>query len=91
MAAGMPIVASSIPGVSEVLENGVEGLLVPADSPGELAAALSSLLSNETRALGLGYAAWMRVRRDYSIGRYRDELIEVYENALGHRAPRLSH
>jgi glycosyltransferase involved in cell wall biosynthesis len=45
MAAGVPIVASAVGGVPEVLENGRAGLLVPAGDPGALAETVRSALS----------------------------------------------
>ncbi len=54
MAAGLPVVATDIPGYREVVRNGVEGLLVaPGDAPA-LAEAVGSLLRDPGRADKLG-------------------------------------
>jgi glycosyltransferase involved in cell wall biosynthesis len=45
MAAGVPIVASDLPAIREVLRHGHNALLVPPDEPAALAAALQRLLS----------------------------------------------
>ncbi len=45
MAAGLPIVASRVGGIPELVESGVDGLLVEADQPAELAAAVLDLMA----------------------------------------------
>ena len=47
MAAGVPIVASGIPGYREVVRAGIEGLLVPPGDAGALAAAVRRVLTDE--------------------------------------------
>jgi glycosyltransferase involved in cell wall biosynthesis len=49
MAAGVPIVATDVPGIRDVVVHGESGLLVPVRSPPRLAAAIESLI--EDRAL----------------------------------------
>jgi glycosyltransferase involved in cell wall biosynthesis len=46
LAVGTPVVASRVGGISEVVRDGVDGLLVPADDPNALAEALELLLTN---------------------------------------------
>jgi glycosyltransferase involved in cell wall biosynthesis len=47
LAVGTPVVATDVGGVSEVVHDGVNGLLVPAGAPDALARALSSLLESQ--------------------------------------------
>lgn len=46
MAFGLPIVASNVGGIPEIVEDGVNGLLMPPGDPGELTRALERLLSD---------------------------------------------
>ena len=50
MAAGLPVVASDIPGYREVVRDGVDGILVPPRHPGELAAAALRVLRDPALA-----------------------------------------
>jgi len=65
-ALGRPIVATDVPGVSEVFENGREIVLVPRGDAAALAGAVCDLLGDPDRARALGEAARLRVIDDYS-------------------------
>jgi glycosyltransferase involved in cell wall biosynthesis len=60
MAAGLPIVATDLPAIREVLEDGVNGLLVPPEKPEALASSLARILDDVDVARALG----ARARRD---------------------------
>ncbi|MFN2566615.1 MAG: glycosyltransferase family 4 protein [Gemmatimonadaceae bacterium] len=62
MAAGLPVVASNLPGYSEVVRPGREALLVPPRNADALARATASLLDNPTLAARLGQAGRLRAR-----------------------------
>lgn len=61
MASSVPVVASDVGGISEVVESGETGLLVPPGDVEELAGALLRLLSNEDWARRLATAGRARV------------------------------
>jgi len=50
MAAGLPVIASDIPGYDEVVRQGVDGLLVPPGDPAELAVAAGRVLGDPALA-----------------------------------------
>lgn len=88
MAAGLPVVATDIPGYREVVTDGVEGLLVPPRDPEALAAGLVRVLRDPGLARRLGEAGRERARAyDWPI--VVDRLAELYGRALGSdREPR---
>jgi glycosyltransferase involved in cell wall biosynthesis len=75
MAAGVPVVASSVGGVPELVEDGVTGLLVPPGDAPALAAALTRVRP------GMGEAGRARVERLFTIERCVDGLLASYEKA----------
>jgi glycosyltransferase involved in cell wall biosynthesis len=81
MAAGLPVVASRVPGHVDTVVHGDTGALVPVDDPVALAAAAVALLADPARARVLGAAGRTRARRDFSVDRMAAEVAEVYRRA----------
>ena len=66
MASGRAVVSTAISGIPELVENGVNGLLVqPGDAPA-LAAAMRSLLQDRHRALEMGRRGQEKVRAEFT-------------------------
>jgi glycosyltransferase involved in cell wall biosynthesis len=62
MASGRPVVATSIPSVSEILRDGVNAILVPPDSPEAIAAGIKRALNDPALAKALSERASSDVR-----------------------------
>src|SRR5213076_381361 len=65
-ATGVPVVASALGGMPELIDDDRDGILVPPDEPGPLAAALSSLVSEPGRAFEMGTTGRAKAERDYA-------------------------
>ena len=65
MAAGLPIVAGDIGGISELCEDGVEARFWPLDDPAQAADVLIGLMDNESARLKAAQAAQERFRREH--------------------------
>ena len=75
MAAGCAVAASAVPGVREVIEDGIDGLLVPGADPAALADALERLLRDDALAARLGARA-----REVAVSEYaRERMNARYE------------
>lgn len=75
---GRPIVASDVPGCREVVEPGVNGLLVPRKDPGALAAALGALLENAALRAKMGEAGRRKAEREFSDDLVAAQTLTVY-------------
>jgi glycosyltransferase involved in cell wall biosynthesis len=64
MASGRPLVVTDNPGMSDYVEHGVTGLLVPPDDVEAFAEALRQLLADTDRARAMGAAAAERARAE---------------------------
>ncbi|HEX2980477.1 MAG TPA: glycosyltransferase family 4 protein [Anaerolineaceae bacterium] len=82
MAAKKPIVASSIPPNSELIEHEVTGLLVPETSPKELARAIQRFISDTELAKRCAQAAQTKVLEHYTIERMFAETYQLYLDLL---------
>ena len=88
MAAGLPVIASRVGGLLDLVDEGRTGLLVPPDDPGALAAAIESLIVSPVRAEMLGASARDEVARRYSFDRMVRGFEDLYLAQLhGTRAP----
>jgi phosphatidylinositol alpha-mannosyltransferase len=86
MAAGVPVVATDIPGYREVVRDGVDGLLVRRDDPNALAAALRRVLLEPELAASLVRAGRERAK-EYSWEAVAPRIEAIYERATGSRTP----
>ncbi|MCC7087167.1 MAG: glycosyltransferase [Pirellulales bacterium] len=83
MMAGLPVVATSVGGVPEVVQHNLTGLLVAPRSPREVAAALLQLADDPNRCTALGATGRNRARDHFSDNRMNASYAKMYENMLG--------
>jgi glycosyltransferase involved in cell wall biosynthesis len=82
MAAGLPVVATAVGGIPEIVEDGETGLLVRAPAQAEeLADALTAVLDGDARAR-LGAAGRARYEREFTAGSWAARTRELYEEVL---------
>ena len=86
MAVGMPIVASRIDGLEEVIRPGQEGLLVEPGSPHALAQAIEHLLAHPEEAIRLAPQARHRHQQHYSAQAMAAGVAQVYQQLLANRS-----
>jgi glycosyltransferase involved in cell wall biosynthesis len=80
MAAGVPVVASDIPGINEIVRPDVDGLLVPPKSSLALRTRMVALYENPDLRERLGSAAYERAEDAFDIERMIDETLAVYSH-----------
>lgn len=81
MSAGVPVVASRIGGLSEVIEQGVNGLLVE-NTAAAIAAGIRELWERPELACKLGQAGRRTVKERFTLERMAGQTMEVYRQVL---------
>jgi len=81
-AAGVPVVAFASGGIPEMVEQGATGFLVEERSPKALAFAMLDALESPGRRREVADRARAKARTEFSLERYRAQMIEVVEAAM---------
>jgi glycosyltransferase involved in cell wall biosynthesis len=82
MAAGLPVVATAVGGIPELVVDGETGLLVPPGDPDALADALRRLVDDPELRQRFGAAGRARAAALFDLPRFRREHVELYERLL---------
>lgn len=82
-AAGVPLVATSVGGVPELVNHGVNGLLVANEDVEELAAAIRRLAGDRTTLESLGQEARATYQEHFSCDKMLDHVEVLYRRLLG--------
>ncbi|HUC24071.1 MAG TPA: glycosyltransferase [Streptosporangiaceae bacterium] len=80
MASGVPVVATAVNAVADLVEPGVTGLLVPPGRPELLASAVGHLLDSPAEAASLARAARRRIGARYRLPALRSALEAAYSS-----------
>jgi glycosyltransferase involved in cell wall biosynthesis len=78
MAAKVPVVATSVGGIPEVIRDGENGLLVPPNDSGKLAEKLLYLLNGPEYGRTLAHTAYQDILKKYSIQYVTKEIERIY-------------
>ena len=92
MMAHVPIVATHVGGIPEIVTHGETALLVPPSDPAALSAALAQLLANPALAQRLALAAQRQALDHHQPSAYRRQLARIHLEVLRQKgAPALTH
>jgi len=83
MAAGVPVVATDVPGTRDLVLPGHTGYLVPVGDRAALARATQRLLENPSLAARLGTAARRRAAEHFSVDKMVRRHVELYKELFG--------
>jgi glycosyltransferase involved in cell wall biosynthesis len=87
MSLGLPILATRVGGVGDILEDGRTARLVPPKDPAALAAAALAILDDGAAAEAMGAEARRAFEARFDAGAMVDGYLEIYRRALGTHAP----
>jgi glycosyltransferase involved in cell wall biosynthesis len=82
MAHGRAVVAADVGGLRDAIEDGVDGVLVPARDVQALRAALERLLADPQLRARLGAAARAKAEREWSRAAMAEALVRVYDEIV---------
>lgn len=82
MAAGLPVVATRVSSLTEVVAEGVTGLIVPPADPAALAHSLETLLEDPELRRRMGAAGRQRAQDHYTLERMVSQTEELYQALL---------
>ncbi len=82
MAAGLPVVVSSVGGLKEIVEHGRNGVTVYPGDPSSIAWGLAYVLSDANRAKAMARVAKQDVKEKYSWDRIAGQTVSVYNAVL---------
>jgi glycosyltransferase involved in cell wall biosynthesis len=85
LAAKRPVVATRVLGSSELIADGIHGLLVPPDDPAPMSRAILRLLNDPDQARTLAGAGRALVETQYSLPIMAERVMAVYRRALERR------
>jgi glycosyltransferase involved in cell wall biosynthesis len=84
---GLALVSTPVSGVTELIEDGVTGVIVPPDDPATLSAALARLAAQPVERYRLGRAASVKVRATFDHETAIRGLVALFPQALRMRKP----
>ena len=82
MAAGVPVVASAVGGVAELVVDGVTGFIVPPGDPDALSDALARLLADSRLRRQMGAAGRARAEALFDLASFHQAHLELYAREL---------
>lgn len=82
MMAGLPVIGTYSGGIPEIVLHGETGLLIPVNSPNELADAIFRLLSDPTYSKNLGEAGRKRCEEIFSLDEHVQRMIDIYSELM---------
>lgn len=77
--AGLPVIASTVGGIPEIIENGKSGLLVSPANPEELADAVKKLIEDKTLRENLAKNLREKIKKEFSLEKMLKETISLYK------------
>lgn len=80
---GLPVIASRVGGIPDIVENGKTGILVPEKDPMAIADAIVRLLSNWNEAKKMVINGQAKIAERFSASKIADKLIQIYDYLHG--------
>jgi glycosyltransferase involved in cell wall biosynthesis len=84
MASGVPVISTPVSGIPELIQSGLDGLLVPPNDPAVLAAAIDTLLGSQELRERLARAARAKIESAFSLDASAERLLALFAEPEHH-------
>ncbi|MEW6681233.1 MAG: glycosyltransferase, partial [bacterium] len=81
--AHLPIVATNVGGIPELVVDGETGILVPPSDVSKLAKAIESLLGNKEKRKTMGERGYNRIKNEFSLEKMVKGIEDIYRECMG--------
>ncbi|SHN31750.1 Glycosyltransferase involved in cell wall bisynthesis [Cyclobacterium lianum] len=78
----LPVIATEVGGLKDIVVDGITGFLVPSRSPQSIANNIAALIQNPELRLRFGEAGYLRASENYSAARYCEQIENLYYTLL---------
>ena len=85
MAMGLPVIGTHVDGVPELIDSGVNGLLVPAQDIEALRSALTRLVDDAPLRARFGLAGRIKTDSNFTVENMADDTIDLYRRGINRR------
>ena len=85
MACGLPLICTSNTGGEDLIENGVEGFIIPMRNVEALKERINFLYRNQDACREMGQAAKRRMQVGFTWDDYGQKIVNTYRTILSHR------
>ncbi|MBU0573216.1 MAG: glycosyltransferase family 4 protein [Candidatus Margulisbacteria bacterium] len=82
MASGLPVIATRVGAIPEIIQNDMMGCLVEPNDVQALVENIESLIEKPDKRLSLGIAGRNRIKQAFSCGQHIESLIDIYRQIL---------
>ncbi len=82
MASGLPIIATNVGGLPDLVQDGINGLLVDPGQPDQLADALCNLANNLELLQSMQKMSYQFVSQNFDIDNHINQLVRIYEDVI---------
>lgn len=82
MAAGLPVIATKVGGIPDLVDDSKNGILVKPEAPLELAVAMRTLIENADLCLQYGRMGRNKARQDHDVEKFVYKLISFYQEVV---------
>ena len=82
MSRHLPIVATKVGGIPDIIENKKDGISIPPENPEKLAEAINKLLNDKNLREELAKNAYQKVKENFSIETYTKNLLDLYKSLI---------